>query len=479
MGAGREFPPLLSDSDQYLVDFDGPDDTSHPRNWSLPAKIYTSCLACIGTFVATFTSGIFAAGIPGVSNEFNVSEVVGNLGTTLFVLGFASGPLLWAPASELFGRRWPLTIGMLGTAIFTISSAVAKDVQTLIICRFFAGMFGASQLSVVPGVIADLYNTADRGIVLSLYSLTVFCGPFSAPFIGGFTAMSSLGWRWTLYIPSFIAFLNGTLDLLYLKETYAPCLLAEKAVHIRRQSGNWAIHAKQEEIEFDIHELIRKNFTLPIQMLITEPIVFLLSLYMSFIYSLAYALLEAYPYVFQEIYHMNLGVSGLPFIGLIVGQVLGCVYILSQHNSYVKKLDANPGISNPELRLPPATLGAPVFTAGVFWFGWTGFTSSVHWMAPTAAGVLVGFGIFCIFVPCFSYLVDAYLPLAASTVAGHIILRSTIAASFPLFTRQMFHNLGVEWAGTLLGCIALVMIPIPVVFRRYGPWFRSKSKLAP
>jgi DHA1 family multidrug resistance protein-like MFS transporter len=44
-------------------------------------------------------------------------------------------------------------------------------------------------------------------------------------------------------------------------------------------------------------------------------------------------------------------------------------------------------------------------------FGWTGFTDSIHWMAPTAAGVLIGFGVLCIFLPCFNYLVDAYLPL--------------------------------------------------------------------
>jgi DHA1 family multidrug resistance protein-like MFS transporter len=73
---------------------------------------------------------------------------------------------------------------MLGVAIFTISAAVCKDIQTLIICRFFAGLFGASQLSVVPAVLSDLYNSSQRGTAITIYSLTVFVGPFSAPFIG-------------------------------------------------------------------------------------------------------------------------------------------------------------------------------------------------------------------------------------------------------------------------------------------------------
>jgi len=57
------------------------------------------------------------------------------------------------------------------------------------------------------------------------------------------------------------------------------------------------------------------------------------------------------------------------------------------------------------------------------------------------------------------------------------MLRSVIAAGFPLFTRQMFANLGIQWAGTLLGCIAAVMIPIPIIFWFYGAALREKSRI--
>lgn len=66
---------------------------------------------------------------------------------------------------------------------------------------------------------------------------------------------------------------------------------------------------------------------------------------------------------------------------------------------------------------------------------------------------------------------------AASAVAANIILRSSFAAGFPLFTKQMFQNLGIQWAGTLIGCLAAVMIPIPLVFKRYGPHLRAKSRV--
>lgn len=59
------------------------------------------------------------------------------------------------------------------------------------------------------------------------------------------------------------------------------------------------------------------------------------------------------------------------------------------------------------------------------------------------------------------------------------MMRSMVGAVFPLFTRQMFNNLGIQWAGTLLGCIAVVMIPIPLMFYLFGGRLRQKSKLAP
>lgn len=321
--------------------------------------------------MASFSSAVFAPGTSSASKAFGVSSEVGTLGTTLYVLGFASGPMIWAPSSELIGRKWPLTVGMLGGAVFTIACAVAKDVQTLIICRFFAGMCGASPLSVVPAVLSDMYSDAHRGVALCVYALTVFVGPFSAPFIGGFVADSVLGWRWTLYIPALMGFASGSLVVLFVKETFAPILLATKAAALRRQTSNWAIHAKHEEVEVDLHELLHKYLTRPLRMLITEPIILLISIYMSFIYGLVYALVGAYPYVFQSVYGMSLGVSGLPFIGLIVGQALACIFIVVRYIRHAKKTAIDGSITPPEWKLAPALIGGPIFAIGLFWYSST------------------------------------------------------------------------------------------------------------
>lgn len=84
-----------------------------------------------------------------------------------------------------------------------------------------------------------------------------------------------------------------------------------------------------------------------------------------------------------------------------------------------------------------------------------------------------------IFLQALNYLVDAYLMFAASAIAGNTFLRSLCGAGFPLFSVYMFEGMGIQWASTLLGCVAAVLVPIPVVFYLYGHRIRARSKLAP
>ncbi|OTB14694.1 hypothetical protein K445DRAFT_75548 [Daldinia sp. EC12] len=428
------------------------------------------------TMTSAFASSIFSAATPYVAKEFGVSSEVGILGVSLFVVGFATGPTFWAPLSELKGRRLPIVIAMFGFSVFSIACATAKDLQTLLICRFFAGFFGACPLAVVAAVFSDMFNNATRGIAITLFSMAVFTGPLLAPFVGGFIVSSYLGWRWTMYIASIMGWVAFTLDLLFLRETYPPVILIEKASELRRRTRNWGIHAKQEEIEVDFGELVQKNFTRPMRLLFGEPIVTLLSVYMAFIYGLLYLFLTAYPFVFTGVHHFNAGQSGLAFFGMIIGQLLAGTVVLLDQPSYQRKLAANNGIPIPEWRLPIVIAGGVSFTGGIFWFGWSGYREDIHWIVPAASGILTGFGLMGIFLQALNYLVDAYLMFAASAIAGNTFLRSLCGAGFPLFATYMFNGLGIQWAATLLGCVAAILVPIPVLFYLYGHKIRAKSK---
>lgn len=333
------------------------------------------------------------------------------MSVSLYVLGFATGPLVWAPLSELRGRRLPILIGAFGFTIFQFAVAAAKDLQTVMLCRFFGGFFGACPIAVVAAVLSDLFEIRFRGLAITFFSMTVFTGPLFAPFIGGFIVESYLGWRWTEYLPGILGSSALVIDSVFLRETYPPLILVNKAAELRRRTRNWGIHAKQEEVEVDLLELIQKNFTRPIKILISEPIVLLLSIYSAFIYGLLYLFMTAYPAVFQQIHGFGQGVGGLPYFGMVVGQLIGGLSIIFSQSWYLKKLDANNGVPVPEWRLPHMIAGGVVFAAGLFWFGWSGYKASIHWIVPTLSGLLTGFGLLTIFLQAMNYIIDAYLLL--------------------------------------------------------------------
>ncbi|KAL5086198.1 hypothetical protein Trisim1_009527 [Trichoderma cf. simile WF8] len=479
MGAGKPYPPDLLEKDGYIVEFDGADDPIHPQNWPMRTKAIITVILSITTFITTFASGIYAPAISTIAADYKVAPEVATLGVTLYVLGFSAGPVLWGPLSEIKGRRLPLVVAAFGTAIFHFAVAVSKDLQSIMINRFFAGFFGTSPLAVGGAVFVDLFDNKTRGIAVTIFTLSVFIGPMFSPFIGGFIVTSHLGWRWTQYLSGILASAAAVANFVFVHETYPPIILARKAAELRRRTQNWAIHAKQEETEVNFHEMVERNFIRPLHMLVVEPIVLLISIYSAFIYGLIYLFLTAYPIIFQGVYGMRPGISGLPELGAVLGCIITGIIMVLRAPIYRRKLEANNNMPVPEWRLPEAMFGAVLFAGGMFWLGWSGYRKEVHWIVPTIGGVVTGLGISMVFLQAFNYLIDAYLMLAASALAANTFLRSLFGAIFPLFASYMFKGMGIQWAMTLLGCVAALLAPVPVIFYIKGAQIRKVSKYTP
>ncbi|KAL1311840.1 hypothetical protein AAFC00_001915 [Neodothiora populina] len=472
-------PPLPFDTNVYLVELTSDDDPADAKSWRFSRKMRAGLVLGFDTLVASWGSSVYSAAVESVAAEFHVSSVVSILGLTLYICGFATGPLAFAPISELYGRKKPITAACLVFTCFMFGCATAKDLQTLMLCRFFAGVFASCPLAVVGGAFADLFGNETRGIAIAGFSALVFIGPFISPIVGAFITQSYLGWRWTEYITGIMGALAFVLDVFVLEETFTKTLLQDRAAYIRAETGNFAIHHVSEEENLDLKNLINRHMALPLKLLFREPIVFLITIYTAFIYGILYLFLEAYPIVFAEKRGINPAVATLPYIGLIIGVLCGCGIVILFEPGYNRKLKANGGLPVPEARLVPMMLGATLFPIGLFWFAWTGNYASVNWAAPAVSGIVTGTGIVLIFLQALNYLVDAYLMVAASAIAANTILRSFFGAGFPLFATQMFHNLGVEWAGSLVGFLAIAFLPIPFLFYIFGERLRKMSKFAP
>ncbi|KAJ7786188.1 major facilitator superfamily domain-containing protein [Mycena metata] len=412
-------------------------------------------------------------------NEYNLSQEVGTLAISLFVAGYCVGPLLWGPLSEQYGRRPTLLYPFIIYTIFQVAAAVAKNGASLLVFRFLGGVFASAPLTNTGGVISDIWDAGTRGKAMALFTLGPFAGPTIGPTIAGFIGMGT-NFRWVFWVLAIFAGVCTILIAFTLPETYAPVLLAKSAHEKRKETGDPRFYAPMETKKVSILERVENVLARPFKILFREPMLLAITLYMSFVYGCLYLLFEAYPIVFTEGHHLNAGTSGLMFLPIMVGATTAVTLAVLVFNPRYEREVARlaPDAVPPEFRLEMALFGAPVYAVAFFWFGWTSYPSITLW-APLMSGFFSGFGISWIFLPLFNYIIDTYLFVAASALAATTVVRSIFGAVFPLFATQMYTALGPRWASSLLGFVALVMIPIPFVLKRFGPTIRAKSRYAP
>lgn len=459
-----------------LLDF-SPNDIENPKNWSTARRWYITLVSVLMVINATFASSSPSGCLGSISRELHVSEEAAGLVITLFLLGYCAGPLVWAPLSEFYGRRWIFYGTFLGYFAFNFLCAFTPNFGGLLVGRFLSGTFASAALSNAPGVLVDIWGPVERGNAMALFSMMTFIGPALGPVISGFLELKE-NWRWNFYVLLWLA--AGTLILMWsLPETLPSQVLMNKAKRIRRAkvAGYENIKAPVEVTDRSLVGIFKVALSRP-WIILFDTISFLVAIYLSVVYMLLYMLFTIYPIIFQEKRGWNAGVGELPLIGTVIGACIGGAIIFWTSAQDKKKVLAG-HVRQPEDRLSVAMIGGVMFPITMFWFAWTGEYNSVPWIVPTLAGVFLSSSILLIFVAYLNYLTDSYLMYAASALAANTVARSACGAASPLFTSYMFNSLGVGGGGSLIGGVACLLAPIPFIFYKYGEGIRRRSKFAP
>lgn len=160
-----------------LLDF-SPEDLENPKNWSRARRWYITFVSVLLVVNATFASSSPSGCLRGIATTFNVSEEVSGLVITLFLLGYVFGPLIFAPLSEFYGRRWVFYITFSLYFIFNFLCAFAPNFAALLIGRFLTGTFASAPLANSPGVLADIWGPIDRGNAMALFRYVIRAGLF-------------------------------------------------------------------------------------------------------------------------------------------------------------------------------------------------------------------------------------------------------------------------------------------------------------
>jgi len=473
-------PPTTSEKrlqSPPTLDWDGPDDPDNPLNWSMSKKAYHTFIPPANALVCTIASSIITPGLDDIQRVFHVSAEVSLLPYVLYVLGLAAGPLLAGPCSEHFGRRAVYFTGMPMFALFILGAGFSNNIASLIICRFFAGVFGSPGLTIGGATLSDIWLPKDRAIPWAIYVTTPFLGPTIGPLVGGFVVLGT-DWRWTQWTILFftVAAFGPTLGM---SETYKSIILRRRA-KMRGEAS--AVKTGPWFNPRAIHTFVTKLLTRPIHMALTEPVVGLFSLYIALNFGMVYGFFAAFPYVFAEAYNFEIGSTGLMFLGLGIGSLVGCgimmVFARVIFRPQVIRARELGKEVPPEKRLYLAMMGSVCLPVSLFWFAWS-VQARVHWICPVIAEGVFGCGNLLIFMAATLYIMDFYGPLyGASANGANNLARYSVAAAFPLFIVQIYKALGTGWATSLLGFISVLLMPIPWAFYVYGPRFRQNSGYA-
>ncbi|KAI1473560.1 MFS general substrate transporter [Daldinia eschscholtzii] len=465
--SGSRFP-------DYEVAFED-NDPENPRYWPL---WYRSCIIftiSFASWVIVLYSTSYTASTPGLVDEFSSSTTIVTLGVTTYMFGLATGSLLVAPASEFYGRRPVYIVCLIGFAAMVIPTCLATSLAEILVIRFFAALFGSAMIANSPGTVVDISTEETRALFMSLYSTAPLNGPVLGPVIGGYV-FQYLGWRWDNWLVLILAGV-GIVLMFFTRETYAPIILQKRAAKKRKETDDERWWCRYDQ-KLSKAALMKIYLLRPFEFFIKEPILWFFNVWISLIYGILYLCFVAYPIVFSQHRGWGPGTSGLAFIGIGIG----CTFAIVAEPLWRRIINSHPkdpatGRAPPEATARVMIIGAILVPIGQLVFSWTCLPTTIHWAIPIAFGIPFGAGNTLSFIYGSNYLAGAYGIYAASALAGNAVTRSIFGGTLPLAGPSMYAKLTPQWAGTFLGLLEAAMIPIPIIFYRYGEKIRSKSTI--
>ncbi|KAK0448140.1 major facilitator superfamily domain-containing protein [Armillaria borealis] len=472
-------------SDPYIVGWYSDDDQENPRNWSPAKRAFVAFSISFLTFSVYIGSAIYTPSIPGLMTGFNVSQTTATLSLSLYILAYGIGPMFLAPLQELpgIGRNPVYMVTLFLFVVFQVPVTVARNMSTVLAFRFLTGFVSSPALATGGASMADIYPMHQFAYVLGIWALGAVAGPITGPVIGGFAAQAN-GWRWPQYELLWITGFALIFLLLLLPETYKPTILLKRARRLRKLTGNQELRSQGEKDKEgeSLGAVMQEALICPF-ILAKEPVLMFANVYLGFVYAIFYLWFEAFPLVFTDIYHFNLGLSGLPFLAFVVSGAItisytAYVFYLKYHIAprYAKAAAVGIDIA-PEIRLEIGLIASIFIPTSVLIFGFTS-KESIHWIVPVIGAALYLPGIYLTFQSILTYITSAYPTYAASVLAGNDLFRSAITSIFPLFGCAFFVNLGLGLGSALLAGISFLLMPVFWSLWKWGHVLRKGSVYA-
>ncbi|KAI0385484.1 MFS general substrate transporter [Hypomontagnella monticulosa] len=474
----HETPGTGHGKGKILVQLEGVDDPLDPKNWPLAARCKNMAILSFLIFAQAWAGAAESMANKTASAEFGVSQVAENLSTSMYLFGIGSGALFAGPLSETVGRNPTYLVSTFCYLFFVLGSALTPTFGGQVVCRFFVGLFSSATLSINGSSVRDQFRPVKRAFAFPIIAWANVAAPTMAPIAGGWIVETEgLSWRWTEWVTLIISGVAFLVSFFFLPETYLPLLLDWKAKHLRRITGDNRYVSEHAESASFIGRLKHVG-PLPAKFLTQEPVIAVFGGYLILLYVLLFTFLSGFDSLFKETYGLSTALTGSCLASIAAGATFFTLLAPGLYSWARWKTEYVRGSSiDPEFRLWPAMVAAPLLPVCLFWLGW-GNQPSISIWSSLGACFLFGMIIIAIYVSSYEYIIDSYGDHAAIGLASITIVRYLVAGGMVMAARPMYEGIGTHWTMTLLGCIAVILLPAPLIFWRYGRKLRSRSPYA-
>ncbi|KAF4219056.1 hypothetical protein CNMCM5878_003911 [Aspergillus fumigatiaffinis] len=382
-----------------------------PQIWSTKSKIFHTVVPCLAAFLSTFGASVLEPAVTDVMAEFCVGRTQATLCITIYTLGLAIGPLVFAPISEYYGRRWVYIPAISSVLAFSAGAAAARDFAIFLVCRFCSGFSCSAGIAVGGGTVADIWP---RGKQRATASLLFVLAPFLAltlgPTAGAYVLhIQHANWRWTQWM---MVFLCLPLWLMF--------------VLMRETSGERPPHDANDR--WERIRLSPRSFYLPFKFLFTDYIILSLTVYTSFSYAAVFSYFSSLQYVLILDYGFHTRQASLGLLSLMVGYFCAIILCVVLEIAMTSSEEKSPSkVLQPEKRLYAGVIGGLLMCLAEIWFALAARPGG-SWVNLVATGIPLGCGVFALFLSAVAYIIDIYP--AEAVASGRQTLPSSIQKSY-------------------------------------------------
>jgi len=297
------------------------------------------------------------------------------------------------------------------------------------------------------------------------------------PIIGGVITQSTT-WRWMFWSTSIVQALLMAFSFVVFDETYAPVILQRRAACLRQETGDTRFYTASEKLNNDrsVVWVLQRALSRPVRLLLFHPIIQVQACLSAFYYGILYLVISTYANLWTSRYNESVAASGLHYIALAVGEVIGALLGGTLMDLVFRRLKARAkGLEAPEHHVPLMLPTAFITLIGLLWYGWA-VQAHASWPFVDVGVAFFFCGMQVIGMPLQAYVIDAYPDHTSSAQAAAQFLRSLAAFGFPLIGPSMYAALGYSWANTMLAVVGFVVsVAAPIGIWVYGPGLRAKA----